>query len=195
MLVTHQLITQVFLAPEITKKLLTFDHLRWYRSSTGRNGFYEQATSEIPAAAALRGRPTTRALAGKVVRLRINGVVEIEVTFAGPDPLEVQDVAEQLSAASPLLIVSAAQGVVQIATVLTGTAASLEVLASDGAPYLGLLVGRRRGSGCRQPLAPGSSEYQFSDHQSSPLTCTPSSFARRKRPDIAHAASRSDPRA
>jgi hypothetical protein len=169
MLVTNQLITQVFLAPEITNKLLTFDRLRWYRSVTGRNGFYEPATAELPQGATVRFSPISRALTGKVLRLRVNGTAEVTCTFGGPAPVSSADVAAALDAL-PLMEASVVGGAVVLTTTLAGTAASLEVLACDAAPQLGLLVGESAvGLGVDNTLLAGVSEYQFSDHQSSPL--------------------------
>lgn len=165
--VTHQLITQVVLVPEITTKLLTYDRLRWYRSQTGRNGLYEAATSETPTSAVLQGVPISRVLTGKSLRLRIHGTTTLELTLAGPDPVSVSAVADQLTQASPLLTASVLDDALRIETVATGVSASLEVLASDAAPYLGLLVGEgAAGTGADNALVAGLSEYLFSDHQS-----------------------------
>jgi hypothetical protein len=172
MLVTNQLITQVYLAPEITNVLLTFDHLRWYRSSTGRNGFYEPATTAAAEPAALRSKPISRALTDTELLLRVNGATEVAVPFTGPDPVEVGDVAAAIATAAPgLLVVSVESGFLVIETVLSGSAAAIEVLASSAAPYLGLLVGETAiGTTADNTLVSGVSEYRFSDHQSSALT-------------------------
>lgn len=171
MLVTNQLITQVFLAPEISTKILTYDRLRWYRSGTGRNGFYEPATAHVPEPAVLRVAQLSRALAGKALRLRVNGVDEVAVTFAGPGRVDTVDVAAAINAATDLVVATAEDSLLTVSTAIAGTAASLEVLAGEAAPLLGFLVGESAvGLGVDNTLLAGVSEYQFSDHQSSPLT-------------------------
>lgn len=169
MLVTNQLITQVFLVPEITKQLLTYDRLRWYRSATGRNGYYEPATALSAGPAELRGRPLTRALAGTSLTLRIDGFLQLEVPFAGPDPIEVSAVAALLDAATPgALAATVEDGLLVLRTVQVGSAASLEVLESSAAPLLGFLVGEDAvGLSADSTLQAGISEYRFSDYQSS----------------------------
>jgi hypothetical protein len=172
MLVTNQLITQVFLAPEISTKLLTYDRLRWYRSTTGRNGMYEQATALLPQPATLRGPQMSRVLTGKQLLLRVNGGAEaLEITFAGPDPVEAADVAALINDQTALLVASAEGSQLSISTVLTGTAASLEILGSDAVAPLGFLPGESAvGLGVDNTLEVGQSEYRFSDHQSSGMT-------------------------
>lgn len=172
MLVTNQLITQVFLAPEITTKLLTYDRLRWYRSTTGRNGLYAAATALVPQPAVLRGTQLSRVLADKQLLLRINGSgTALEISFPGPDPVEASAVAARINALTSLVQASAVGSVLTIATVLTGTAASLEILGSEAVAPLGFLPGESAvGLGVDNTLEPGQSEYRFSDHQSSGMT-------------------------
>jgi hypothetical protein len=169
MLVTNQMITQVFLAPEISKKLMTYDRLRWYRSTTGRNGFYEPATAEDPTPALLRGTQVSRALAGKTLRLRVNGTTEVNVTFTGPDPVTLLQVGAAIAAATPDIIASVSEPTLELATALTGSAASIEVLASEAAIALGFLPGEAvLGLSADNALLTGVSQYEFVDHQSSP---------------------------
>lgn len=170
MLVTNQMITQVYLVPYLSEKLQSWDRIRWYRSYTGRAGFYEQATDEDPQPAQLTGRLVTRALHNTSLVLRVGGTTEVVVPFQGADPYTLLRVAQEISAAAPDLQAHAGgDGRLFIATTLTGTAASLEVLASSAAANLGLLPGEMAvGLGADSALLNGVSEYQFTDHQSSP---------------------------
>lgn len=171
MQVTNQTIMQVHLVPEITNQLLFFDRIRWYRSTTGRNGFYEAATSALAMPAVLRSRQLYRNLTGTTLRLRVDGLVEHAVAFVGPDPVVTEDVAALISAEAPELIVTADGDQLTIMSSSTGTGAALEVLEGDAAPLLGLLIGDSAvGTDADGVLLAGISEYRFEDRQSSPST-------------------------
>lgn len=169
MLVTNQLIEQVYLVPDITSKLTRFDRLRWYRSATGRNGYFEPATSVTEDAAMLRAVSVTRALNGKTLKLRVNGVTEVVVVIADPDPVELSTLALAIEDASALLTAfDDDNGVLIVQTVAVGSQASIEVLECDAAAYIGLLPGECAiGTDQDNTLASGVSEYRLQDHQGS----------------------------
>jgi hypothetical protein len=168
MIVTKQAIEQVFLAPEISLKLFEFDRLRWYRSTTGRNGYFEAATQDTAKPARLQAQQVSRALANKTLSLRIDGTVRHSVTFEGPDPVSMAQVAAAIEI--PNVLIAYGEGsLLLLETVATGSGASLEVFASDGAAYLGFLTGESAiGQDADNLLAPGVSEYRYPDQQSSP---------------------------
>jgi hypothetical protein len=169
MLVTNQMITQVYLVPELSTKLDQYDRIRWYRSTTGRTGFYEQATAEDPAPALLQLSLVSRALHAKTLKLRVGGSVVIEHTFVSPDPYALADVAAELEGASSSIHCIVSGDALLLTTTLTGSAASLEVLSSDAAPLLGLLAGETAvGLSADNELVEGISEYQFTDYQGAP---------------------------
>lgn len=171
MRVTNQLITQAFLVPEISVKLLTYDRLRWYRSSTGRTGYFEAATAELPTQAAIETRNAGWALADKTLRLRINGTQELEFLITGPEPVKMDQLAAQINGATAFIEAEGSERTLKLTTALAGSAASIEVLASEGAVLLGFFAGEcATGLGVDNALLPGVSEYRFSDHQSSPTT-------------------------
>lgn len=169
MLVTNQTITQIFLVPDVSSKLMAYDRIRWYRSSTGRSGLYEAATAEDPEAAALLGTIQTRALHGTSLRLRVNGTTTVEVLFTDANPVTPAQVSAAISDAAVDLSATQDGNALRIATALTGAGASLEVLESDAAALLGFLPGETAvGLSADSALLNNISEYQFVDHQSSP---------------------------
>lgn len=171
MTVTNLLITQGFILSDVEADLLRFNRLRWYRSTTGKNGYYVPATAGVAKPAMLRSQPRTRALAGTNLSLRINGLVEINVPFPGPDPVELDAVVSLIIASSAALAVSHDNGYLTIETLTAGTDASLEVLSSSAAAPLGLIVGDAvSGMTPDNLLMPGVSEYLFEDYQSGVTT-------------------------
>jgi hypothetical protein len=165
--VTNTLITQSYLLPDIATALLSYDRLRWYRSTTGQTGGYEAVTAALATAAELRGTPISAALNGKILQLRINGVTDIEVTFAGADPITGAEAAAEIEAASVLLAVSMDGAELVISTVATGTAASLEIVGGSAAPYLGLIIGDSiTGLAADDTLVAGTHEYFLDDANS-----------------------------
>jgi hypothetical protein len=168
MLVTSTRITQAFL---VTVFPSGFDRLRWYRSTAGRNGFFEPATWLTAMPATLRGLTQTRALNGLELKLRLAGGVVLDVPFTQSDPIELADVVSILNAASVLLDASSTpDGQLVISTALTGSFASIEVIDSTAVPFLGLLPGEAAvGLDADGVLDAGQAEYRLNDSQSSPL--------------------------
>lgn len=169
---TNTLITQSYLLPDLSVQMLRFDRIRWHRSTSGRQGYYEPATATLPEPAAIHIELRTRALAGKQLLLRINGASEpTAITFEGPDPVETEQVAAAIEAETPLLVVTPDGSGLRVGTAFGGIPASIEVLPCDAAPYLGLAVGDGAvGLGADQALNAGQSEYLFNDYQSSGST-------------------------
>ena len=169
MIVTGQLITQSYLVPEISKQLLHYDRLRWYRSETGQNGYFSPITAETAQPATLMITPVTRALADRTLELRVHSLNTVFVPL-GPDPVELGDIADRVVAAAPdLLRAEVVFESVMVETVATGTAASIEVRPSAAAPYLGLYAGQGvAGFDADTVLLPEQSEYLLADYQSSP---------------------------
>ncbi len=168
--VTNQLITQAYWVPEISLKIQSYDTMRWYRSPLGRVGYYEPATGPVATPAVLRGIQFSRALTGRRLKLLIHGVAELDLPFVGPDPVDTQAVADAINTATTLVVAEATDSDLEIRTVRTGSMASLEVLASDAAPYLGLVVNEAAvGLDADLPLVAGISEYRYDDYQANPL--------------------------
>ena len=169
MLITNQTVTQVHLVPEIDTQVARYDRVRWYRSTTGPNGYYEPATTEAPAPAMLQVQQLSRALTGTQLRLRINGSGEVGIAFLGPDPVDTAAVAALIMSASAEVVAAADVDVLTIQTVSTGSGATLEVLEGDAAPLIGFLVGELSiGTDADSALLPDTSEYRYEDHQSGP---------------------------
>ena len=167
--VTNIRIEQAFVISDVTALMPAFDHLRWFRSTTGPTGQFEPATAAAASPARLYATQTTRALAGTTLRLRTAGVIEVGIDL-GPDPVEMTTIASLLNTAGAGFLTAAAAGPdLVITTTLTGSFATLEILDCTAAPLLGLLPGERSvGLDADNPLFAGEVMYRYTDFQSSP---------------------------
>jgi hypothetical protein len=167
--VTNQPLPQVYLIVDIAAVLLTYNRIRWYRGREGANGAFEAATSATVQPASLLGTALTpHQLNGKTLKLRVNGITDVDVLFSDADPVTSAQAATAIDAASVLITAADEGGKVRITTVATGTGASLEVLEGDAAPYLGFLTGVASvGLGADVALSSGIHEYAFTDQNSS----------------------------
>ena len=166
--VTNQPLTVSYFIDDISGALATFDSIRWWKSSTGKNGLYEQMTEATAVAAVLTGtRNGNHYVNGKELLLRIDGVTEIAHTFTGADPLTTAAVvAELLGIAGGAFVPSVGTGNVLVLTsATTGTGSSVEVLESEAAPFLGI-SGTAVGRAADTPLVSGTHEYFFTDQNS-----------------------------
>lgn len=168
--VTNQPLPQVYLIVDIAAALLTYNRIRWYRGREGASGSFEAATAASVQPATLLGTALTpHQLNGKTLKLRVNGTTDVNVTFSDPDPVTSAQAAAAIDTASALITAVDEDGKVRITTVATGTGASLEVLESDAAPYLGFLTGVAAvGLGADVALSSGVHEYSFTDQNSHP---------------------------
>ncbi len=168
--VTNQPLTVSYFIADIADAVLTFNRIRWYRSRAGQGGLYEPATAATAAAAELVGSVVEpHELNGKTLNLRVNGVTEYSITFAGADPFTTADAVAEIDAVtSALLTPSDESGALKLTTTITGSNASIEVLAnSDAAPYLGLASDACAvGIDADIPLIAGTHEYFYTDQNS-----------------------------
>jgi hypothetical protein len=169
MQVTNVRIEQAFVIPDVTVLMPAFDHLRWYRSTTGPTGLFAPATGPVATAAQLKGVAVTRALAGTTFRIRAAGAAELSLEL-GPDPVELVSVAAALSALGAGFVTAVASGPeLTITTSLTGSFATLEVLECSAAGLLGFVPGEVAvGLDADSALVPGEGMYRLIDFQSSP---------------------------
>jgi hypothetical protein len=166
--VTNQPLTISYFIDDISGALATFDSIRWWKSSTGVNGLYEQITAAAASSAVLTGtRDGNHYVNGKELRLRIDGVTEISHTFTGADPLTTAEaVTELLGVAAGTFVPSSSAGNLLVLTsATTGTGSSIEVLESEAAPFLGI-SGTALGQAADTPLVAGTHEYYFTDQNS-----------------------------
>ncbi len=160
-----------------------FDSLEVWRSRTGSAGPFENLTSTgaTPArfpdgASDAPVAPATGpsvVLDGKVLNLRVNEDTDVEVTFAGSDPMTFADAATQIAAQSGGLLTSYVVGsVLVIQTVATGGNAIVRVVGGEAAGSLGLPTTEPDclsfGREPRILLESGVSSYLFVDHNGSP---------------------------
>lgn len=105
-------------------------------------------------------------LDGKTLELRIDGTIDLVVTFSGVDPMTYLDASVQIAAALGNYGISYVDedNRLVIATARMGTGARLEIVGGEAAPALGLDVGS---AGCgKDPyvhLVPGKPDYSFRD--------------------------------
>lgn len=168
--VTQTPLTLAYVIPDITAVLLTFNRLVWYRSRTGPNGVYDPATAPALAPAVLKATSIgPHALSGKTMSFRVNGVTQVDVTFAGPDPYTTTAAAADINLATPLVIASVSvDDRLVLTTVATGSGASIEILSSDGAISVGFQTGDATiGVDLNLVLAGGTYQYFYTDLNSS----------------------------
>ena len=167
--VTNQPIQLSYFVQDITSALLTYNRLRWHRSRTGQYGLYEPATAPTPTAAVLVGTASgPHQLNGKTLSFRVNGVTTVNVTFANPDPVTTAQVVAAIVLATPLVTpADDGNGRLQMTSVITGSGASIEILESDAAPFLGFATGDGAvGQDADTILVSGTHEYFYTDQNS-----------------------------
>lgn len=166
--VTNTPIQVSYFIADIATALLTYNRLRWYRS-TSETGTYEAITAALPEAASIDStRTQVYDVVGKTLDLRVNGTTAVAVTFTGVGALTAAQVVAQIAAASVLLAaaVTTSNGV-RVSTAQTGGDAGLEIVGGDAAAFLGFLVGTQAtGKDQDTVLVAGTHEYFFTDQQS-----------------------------
>jgi len=168
--VTNTPLTLPFVVPDITSVLDTFDRIRWYRSRTGVDGLYEAATGPSATVAAVSGSLVGPfQVTGKTLSFRVNGLTKVDVAFSGSDPVSAANVAAAINLATGLVVAAPnTDGTLKIPTVATGSAASIEILSSEAAPFLGFDVGAAAvGLDLDTTLMAGTYQYFYTDQNSS----------------------------
>lgn len=169
--VTNSPRTMSYFVQDITEVLTDFNRLMWFRSADGEHGTYEALTDTTAQPAILVGRNSEpHALAGLTLRFRVNGVSDVEVTFAGSDPYTTADAAAEIEAEAPALVTADvdADGHLTITSVQTGTGASVDIQEDTEASLnLGFQLGDAAiGRDPHQVLVSGTHEYLFTDQNS-----------------------------
>lgn len=168
--VTNMPLQQAYYVPDVASLLTTYNRIRWYRGRNGSSGAFEAATAAAVAPATLLGSAETpHQLNGKSLKLKINGVTVVTVNFTDPDPVSSVQAAAAVALATVLLTAVDEGGYLRITTVATGSGASIEVLESEAAPYLGFGIGQSAvGLNADGALSSPVHEYTFTDQNSSP---------------------------
>lgn len=168
--VTKIPLTLAYVIPDITNVLLTFDKLVWYRSRTGPNGVYDPATGTAVAPAVLESASRgPHALHGKTMSFMVNGVTQVDVTFSGTDPYSTSSAVSDINGATGLVVASVSiDDHLILTTAATGSAASIEILESDGAIAIGFQTGDAAiGLDANNSLVSGTYQYFYTDQNSS----------------------------
>lgn len=167
-IVTQHPITVSYFISDIAAAMVTFDRMRWFRSRVGSDGPFEAATGVISGTATLLGTAREpHALNGKTLRFKVNGTTEVSVLFSGADPYTTAAVVADIAGATALVVASDENGYLRLTTVMTGSGASLEILESDAAPWLGFEAGDASvGTDADLPLVANTHEYFYTDQNS-----------------------------
>jgi hypothetical protein len=168
-IVTNTPLTMSYFIRDITTALVTFNRLRWYRSRSGPDGLYEAATDTAATAAILVGADTEpHEISGKTLSFVVNGVTQVDVTFAAADPVDTTTAAGEINGATALVVADAdGSGRLRLTTATTGSGASVEILESEAAPFLGFQTGDAAvGQDTDTVLVAGTHEYFYTDQNS-----------------------------
>jgi hypothetical protein len=167
--VTQQPVQLSYFVADPATELLTYNRLRFWRSRTGQDGLYEPATAAAAAPAELEGTSETpHQLNGKTLSFRVSGVTQVDVLFADPDPVTTTQVVAAITGATALVVATDVGGKLHLASVATGSGASIEILECDAAPFLGFDVGQAAvGLDADLVLTAGVHEYLYTDQNSS----------------------------
>lgn len=170
-IVTQLPLTLAFLVQDITTALLTFNRLEVFRSRTGADGIYDAAMAAAAAPAVLTARNRQpHQLSGKTLSILVNGAVQVDVTFAGPDPYTTAAVIADIIGATALVTPTAGPNTeLVLTTVATGSASSIKILESEAAPFLGFDTDQASiGLDAYIPLVVGDHEYRYTDQNADP---------------------------
>lgn len=167
--ITNTLLTVYELLLDPVTALTSYTHLRWFRSPSGADGPWEPITAAAAAGASIVGDNTEpHALNGKTLSLLVNGA-QLDIVFVGADPFTIADVIAEIAGATALLVpTDDGDTRLRLTTVLTGSGASIEVVASDGALALGLQAGVNSiGVDADDTLVSTQHDYQHVDQNGS----------------------------
>lgn len=135
--VTNELRTLTYRVRDISTATQNYDSLQWFRSRSGKQGYYEPFTDTAAQPATILGSSQEpHALNGKTLSLRVNGT-EIDVVFSSPDPVSSNAAATEITAAGDVQA-TAESGRVRISSTGADASESVEVLDSEAAIVLGL---------------------------------------------------------
>ncbi len=168
-IVTQMPLTLSFFVQDIATALLTFNRMRAFRSRTGADGLYDAASGAAAGPATLEAaNAEPHQLSGKTLKFKVNGVIDVEVLFAGADPYSTAAVIADITAETADVVATAGvNGRLILTTVVTGSAASIEIIESDAAPFLGFDIGAAAvGTDTDIVLVPGTHEYFYTDQNS-----------------------------
>lgn len=168
-IITNTPLTLTYFIRDIAEALLTFDHMIWYRSRSGATGLYEIATDLAVGPATMTGATIgPHAVHGKSLIFKVNDVTTVTVPFSNVDPVSTTDVAIAINAATLLVIATAdSNDRLVLTSVTTGSLASIEIVASDAAPYLGFNTGDAAiGLDLNSVLVNGTHQYFYTDNNS-----------------------------
>lgn len=169
-LITNQLLRIGYLVVDPSALIAAgFTSLRFARSTEGPNGPYIPVTDSSPQPATIRGgHAEPHALSGKSLHVQVNGEL-VEIDFVGSDPYTTADAVMAINSASvDITAYDNGDSTITIATVDTGTDATLEILPTSGALALGFQPGQQAVGLSDDPnLSSSIHDYFIDDHNSS----------------------------
>lgn len=150
---------------DIVAAMVSYDVIRVERQTAPPTGPTEELTEAAAEAATLLGSNTgSFTIIGQTLQLKVDSDPQVDVVFAGVDPLTIGQVVDQINTAVGAVVASNESGQLRLTSLLTGTASKLEVVGGSAATTLGFTAGDRDiGAEEYITLVGGQSEYFFSD--------------------------------
>lgn len=147
---------------DLPSTLQLYNKIQVWRSVNGSDGTYVEITSDSPSPAELVASLSgPYALSGKTLSIVINGADPTVVVFAGPDPVPLTLVVDELNLASPGIAGLTTSNHLQLTSPLPGTGSSLAVT-GNAAAVLGL-PSSASGTGARILMGNINTIYMFTD--------------------------------
>lgn len=149
-----------------------FTHIEVFRSRSGVGGPYEEITGPEWVPATISAPAKLSVISGKQLKLRINEVTDLTITFSDPDPISPTSAASEVITQGLGLVTAYIQdGNLVLSSTQPGGAATIRVLESDAAVLLGFPFEEPTsvgfGKDARTPLIPDQSSYSLLDHHGS----------------------------
>lgn len=170
---TGTLVSMEVYVTDLQTALQAFNRIEIWRSRLGEGGPYEELTGPAFASASLLSSTSgPAAVDGKTLSLRVGEQSDIDVVFAGVDPIAIATIASQITDQGlGLLSGSVEDSHLRISTAAAGAGAVLRILSSAAAPSLGFSseepAGLAFGRDPRILLQSSRERYNFVDTQGS----------------------------
>lgn len=167
--VTKTPIQQSYFIHDIASAMITYNRMRWYRSTGGSSGPFLAATapSAQPATVTAALSPPLYDVVGKELVLYVDGsATPTAYTFSGSAPLVLAEVVAQLAAVTGITATTY-EDCLRLQTVSTGSDASLYVESTDASVALGISGRSEVGLDSDLTLNSSTAEYFYVDQNSS----------------------------
>lgn len=152
---------------EIANILVNFNHIQVQRSKLGTpytDAEFTTAPSVTAPVIVGTAEGDFASLAGKTLKVKVNGGAEQQVTFISADPISLTNVIGEINGAITGLVAdNDGTGKLRLTGGLTGTGGTLEITGGTGLTILGLAASFANGLDENIALQTGVSEYEYDD--------------------------------